>query len=60
VRAHPAIGEPCTREFYLEGEVLAGVREKLRRIRVPLGYFFMMPPHVPTETFNSSFLITLP
>lgn len=35
MRAHLAICEQRTREFHFEGEVLAGGREKLRRIRVP-------------------------
>lgn len=37
VQAHLAICEQCTREFHFEGQVLEGVREKLRRIRVPAG-----------------------
>lgn len=37
VGAHLAICEQCTREFHFEGQVLEGIREKLRRIRVPGG-----------------------
>ena len=37
VRAHLEICEQCTREFHFEGEILAGIREKLRRIQVPGG-----------------------
>lgn len=35
VHAHLTICEPCTREFHFEASILEGVREKLRRIKIP-------------------------
>lgn len=38
VREHLALCEQCTREFRFEAGVLEGVREALRRIRIPPGF----------------------